>query len=166
MGISETPRSLPVTRVEFRLFGAMALQVDGAPAGLPGPAERRLLALLLLSPGRTVPAATLMDRLWSGGVLPDDPRNALQLRVSKLRRALARVGLDVHREATGYRVDVDPDAVDLHVFTRRIHAARAEVAGGGPSAETVPTRRFAPTIGCCPSSRTGAWCWCSTTAST
>src|ERR671921_691346 len=42
-----------VTEVDFRLLGAMQLRVDDEPAKLPGAAERGLLALLLLSPGRT-----------------------------------------------------------------------------------------------------------------
>lgn len=123
----------------FRLLGAMELDLDGRPAKLPGPAERKLLALLLLSPGRTVPTSTLMDRLWSEGTLPDNPVNAVQLRVSKLRRALAGLGLDVvRRESSGYRVDVDPSTVDVHVFALRIRDARAEIARAGtPSAAAV-----------------------------
>lgn len=124
---------------EFRLLGSLELRVDRRPARLPAPAERRLLALLLLAPGRTVPTSTLVDRLWSESALPDNPANALQLRVSKLRRVLAAQGLDlVHREASGYRVDVDPGAVDLHVFALRIRDARAEIArAGAPSAAAV-----------------------------
>ena len=54
---------------------------------MPGAAERALLVQLLLSPGRTIPATLLVDRLWSESSLPVDPMNALQIRVSKLRRA-------------------------------------------------------------------------------
>ena len=116
----------------FRLLGAMELDLDGRPAKLPGPAERKLLALLLLSPGRTVPTSTLVDRLWNESTLPDNPLNALQLRVSKLRRALAGIGLDVvRREPSGYRVDVDPSTVDVHVFALRIRGARTETRGAG-----------------------------------
>jgi hypothetical protein len=93
-----------VTDVDFRLLGSMQLRVDAVPATLPGAAERGLLALLLLSAGRTVAATSLIDRLWSESALPTDPLNALQLRVSKLRRALAAHGLDlISRDASGYR---------------------------------------------------------------
>ncbi|MCW2667507.1 MAG: Multi-domain regulatory protein [Frankiales bacterium] len=115
-----------MTEVEFRLLGAMQLRVDDEPAKLPGAAERGLLALLLLSPGRTVAASSLIDRLWSESALPADPLNALQLRVSKLRRALAAHGVDVIvREASGYRAHVDRDHVDLHRFVSLVQAARA-----------------------------------------
>jgi predicted ATPase/DNA-binding SARP family transcriptional activator len=114
-----------VTQVEFRLLGAMQLRVDDAPAKLPGAAERGLLAVLLLSPGRTVAASSLIDRLWSETALPADPLNALQLRVSKLRRALAAHDLDVIvRDSSGYRVDIDQDKVDLHRFVSGVQAAR------------------------------------------
>src|SRR3954469_21431739 len=106
-------------------MGSMQLHVDGAAVQLPGAAERGLLALLLLSPGRTVAASSLIDRLWSESALPADPPNPLQLRVSKLRRALAAHGIDVIvREASGYRADVDRDRVDLHRFVRLVQAAR------------------------------------------
>src|SRR5688572_32165764 len=103
----------------------MQLRVNDEPAKLPGAAERGLLALLLLSPGRTVAASSLIDRLWSESALPADPLNALQLRVSKLRRALAALGVDVIvRGASGYRADVDRDRVDLHRFVSLVQAAR------------------------------------------
>ena len=47
----------------FRLLGPMEITVAGTPAPLPGAAERAVLAQLLLSPGRTIPATTLVDRL-------------------------------------------------------------------------------------------------------
>ncbi|HUR13401.1 MAG TPA: BTAD domain-containing putative transcriptional regulator [Mycobacteriales bacterium] len=115
-----------MTAAEFRLMGSMELLVGGAPVRLPGAAERGLLALLLLNAGRPVAATSLVDRLWTERALPADPVNALQLRVSKLRRALQAEGIDViHREAAGYRADVTADQVDVHLFVDRIHAARA-----------------------------------------
>ncbi|WP_171058038.1 BTAD domain-containing putative transcriptional regulator [Modestobacter altitudinis] len=119
-----------MTEVEFRLLGAMQMRVDDDPAKLPGAAERGLLALLLLSPRRTVAASSLIDRLWSESALPADPLNALQLRVSKLRRALAAQDVDVIvREASGYRADVDADRVDLHRFVSLVQAARTATRG-------------------------------------
>ncbi|HET9421357.1 MAG TPA: BTAD domain-containing putative transcriptional regulator [Nocardioides sp.] len=116
--------------LRFRLLGPMALSVDGRPAKLPGTAERALLAQLLLAPGRTIPATLLVDRLWSGTTLPVDPMNALQIRVSKLRRALAAVGVDdvVARDGVGYRAAVEPAQVDAVEFELRLRAARARTA--------------------------------------
>src|SRR6476661_4364110 len=99
-----------VDDVRYRLLGPMEVCVGGAPVKLPGTAERALLAQLLLSPGRTIPATMLVDRLWSESTLPVDPMNALQIRVSKLRRALKDIGLDglVVRDGVGYRAEVEP----------------------------------------------------------
>lgn len=101
---------------------------------LPGAAERAVLVQLLLSPGRTIPATMLVDRLWSDSSLPLDPMNALQVRVSKLRRSMQHVGLPglVTREGVGYRANVDPAAVDAVMFADLVGKARsaASVAAG------------------------------------
>jgi predicted ATPase/DNA-binding SARP family transcriptional activator/tetratricopeptide (TPR) repeat protein len=130
-----------VNDVRYGLLGPMEVWVEGAPVKLPGTAERALLAQLLLSPGRTIPATMLVDRLWSESTLPVDPMNALQIRVSKLRRALKSMGVGdvVTREGVGYRATVDPSTVDALDFTDRIRAARtatanaAENGGIGPA---------------------------------
>jgi predicted ATPase/DNA-binding SARP family transcriptional activator/tetratricopeptide (TPR) repeat protein len=117
------------THVEFRLLGPLAITAGEQVLPLPGAAERALLALLLLSPGRLVPASTLIDRLWGDDDLPADPSNALQLRVSKLRRALSGTDAAVVRDGVGYRADVAADAVDVEVFLAGVRAARARHHG-------------------------------------
>ena len=100
--------------VRFRLLGPMEIVLEGSALPLPGSAERALLAQLLLAAGRTIPASLLIDRLWAESNLPVDPTNALQIRVSKLRRSLNTILPPdlVTREGVGYRANVDPDAVD------------------------------------------------------
>ena len=66
--------------MRFRLLGPMEIFVEGHPVAMPGAAERAVLVQLLLSPGRTIPATMLVDRLWSESSLPVDPMNALQIR--------------------------------------------------------------------------------------
>ena len=119
--------------LDFRLLGPMQVNNDAAVLPLPNAAERALLALLVLSPGRPIPAATLVDRLWSEHDLPADPVNALQTRVSKLRRALSAA--DVHiivRDGVGYRADVARDSVDVHRFVDGVRAARAAFGADDP----------------------------------
>src|SRR5690349_21551752 len=96
-------------QVRFRFLGPMQVTLAGEPLPLPGSGERALLAQLLLAPGRTLPATLLIDRLWAGSALPADPANALQIRVSKLRRWLATTDLPelVARDGIGYRADVE-----------------------------------------------------------
>jgi predicted ATPase/DNA-binding SARP family transcriptional activator len=123
--------------LHFRLLGPMEIVVDGSPVPLPGTAERALLAQLLLSPGRTVPATMLIDRLWAESTLPADPMNALQIRVSKLRRTLRANGAPdvVTREGVGYRANVEPTDVDAIEFVTRVRAARAATAAAAGAAE-------------------------------
>ena len=123
--------------IRFQLLGPMEILVDGVPAKLPGVAERALLAQLLLAPGRTIPATLLVDRLWSEATLPVDPMNALQIRVSKLRRALRAMGVEelVTRDGVGYRASVDPSQVDALDFADRIRSARADTTPAAAAGE-------------------------------
>src|SRR3982751_2744678 len=104
----------------FGLLGPVDVRAPGrSPAALP-PAVRTLLARLALAPGRVVSVDAITDALW-GEDLPADAANALQLRVSKLRRALVAAGVrgDVLvTQAPGYRLAVDPEAVDAVRFER------------------------------------------------
>src|SRR3954447_3114119 len=112
--------------MEFRVLGPFDVLVARTARQVAGRGERALLALLALTPGQVVAAATLIDRLWDPDALPVDPGNALQLRVSKLRRALGAFGAPemCRREGAGYLLDGPPDDVDAHRFTRLIDAAR------------------------------------------
>ena len=112
--------------MEFRLLGPFEVRVDATPQPLAGRGERALLALLALSPGKAVAITTLIDALWNPGDLPHDPANALQLRVSKLRRTLSGLGASelVHRDGAGYRLGADPGDVDVYRFAGLIQSAR------------------------------------------
>ena len=112
--------------MEFRLLGPIEARTDTTPQLVAGHGERALLAMLALSPGEVVTITTLIDALWNPGDLPRDPANALQLRVSKLRRALSELGAAdrVRRDGAGYRLDADPDEVDVCRFAHLIDGAR------------------------------------------
>lgn len=111
--------------VEIRLFGGVrAAGEDGRPLDV-GPAKcQAVLAALALSAGSPVPVARLVELVWGA----DPPRTAektLQTYVGRLRRSL---GADaVTRAGAAYRLDVDPRAVDVLRFERRLDAG--DVAG-------------------------------------
>ena len=98
--------------------------MDGKPTAVSGQGERALLALLACSAGRVVTVDRLIDDLW-GERLPANPANALQLRVSKLRRQLGDV---ITTTPAGYRLDVDPDDVDSLRFERLVATRRFDEA--------------------------------------
>ena len=86
--------------------------VDG-PSGLSGVRLRGLLARLALDAGRPVSTAALVDGLWE--TPPENAANALQALVSRLRRSLGEL---VVTEPGGYRLAVEPRAVDAVRSTR------------------------------------------------
>src|SRR5262245_15577375 len=94
---------------------------DGVVADVPGARLRGLLIALALEPGHAVPKATLIDWIW-GEHPPAEAANALQRLVSRLRKALPE-GL-VEGQPNGYRLTVEPDAVDAVRFERLIGQAR------------------------------------------
>ncbi|MET9669373.1 BTAD domain-containing putative transcriptional regulator [Streptomyces sp. NPDC006475] len=112
--------------MEIHILGPLEVMADGRLRPLPPRAEQSLLVRLLLNAGRVVTAETLVDALW-GADLPTDPGNALQGRVSKLRRALAAQGLPATLIATrppGYVAQIKPEQVDAQHFTRLVAEAR------------------------------------------
>ena len=135
--------------VRFRLLGPMEILVEGRPVGMPGAAERAVLVQLLLSPGRTIPATMLVDRLWSESSLPIDPMNALQIRVSKLRRSLKTIGVPevVTREGVGYRANVDPGSVDAVDFVARVREARSRSEGGAGGVDSASLEAYDEALG-------------------
>src|SRR5580693_3809413 len=94
---------------------------DGVAASVPGARLRALLIALALEPGHVVPKATLIDWIW-GENPPSDAANALQRLASRLRRALPD-GV-VEGQTGGYRLTLEPDAVDAVRFERLVSAAR------------------------------------------
>jgi DNA-binding SARP family transcriptional activator len=96
---------------------------DGSLADVPGARLRALLIALALEPGRVVSKGALIDWIW-GENPPADAANALQRLASRLRKVLPD-GV-VEGQTGGYRLAVDPDAVDALRFERLTAAARHE----------------------------------------
>jgi predicted ATPase/DNA-binding SARP family transcriptional activator len=115
-----------MSQVEVRLLGPFELTTVEGPQRLPGQGERALLAVLALSAGRAVALPTLIEALWNPDHQPYDPVNALQVRVSKLRRALGALGAAdaIDRPGSGYRLRLDRAQVDVHAFRHLIETAR------------------------------------------
>ncbi|MEV6276306.1 BTAD domain-containing putative transcriptional regulator [Nocardia sp. NPDC051832] len=96
---------------------------DGVFADVPGARLRGLLVALALEPGHPVPKATLIDWIW-GENPPADAANSLHRLVSRLRKALPAGS--VEGQTDGYRLRVEPDAVDAVRFERLLAQARDE----------------------------------------
>ncbi|MFE2595559.1 BTAD domain-containing putative transcriptional regulator [Streptomyces sp. NPDC059396] len=112
--------------MRFGVLGPLAVW-DGTaeqerPVAVPGPKVRSLLAALLAHGGGPVSADRLVDGLW-GTRPPGKPANALQTKVSQLRRALGRDRI-VHRPA-GYLLELSDAEVDADRFTALLVRAGA-----------------------------------------
>jgi predicted ATPase/DNA-binding SARP family transcriptional activator len=114
--------------VRVGILGPLEVWRDGAAVDVGGGRLRALLARLALDAGATVSTAALTEAVW-GDDPPADPGNALQTLVSRLRRSLGDGGL-VRQVAGGYRLAVEPDAVDAHRFERLARAGRDAVHAG------------------------------------
>ncbi|MEV1144008.1 BTAD domain-containing putative transcriptional regulator [Micromonospora sp. NPDC049799] len=108
--------------MQIGMLGPFEVRTDGGVlADVPGARLRGLLIALALRPGHVVPKATLVDWIW-GEQPPSDAANALQRLVSRLRKVLP-AGL-VEGQTDGYRLTVEPDAVDAVRFERLVGQAR------------------------------------------
>src|SRR4051812_11778800 len=102
--------------MEILVLGPIQARAEGRPVGLAGHKQCVLLALLVGARGRPVTRDALIEALWPER-LPADPGHALDLQVSRLRRA---IGSDVVvRSEGGYAIapsaTVDADRFDALV---------------------------------------------------
>jgi DNA-binding SARP family transcriptional activator/tetratricopeptide (TPR) repeat protein len=109
------------------LRGPVRLVTEGRDVDLGPPRQRLVLAVLLMSPDRSVPLESLVERVWDERV----PRasNPVAPYVARLRRVIGGVGTLTYR-AGGYRLDCDPDLVDLHRARRLAAEGRAAARDG------------------------------------
>lgn len=104
------------------------LDASGQPLVVAGAKERAILAALLIHPGEVVSTDRLIDILWPSEA-PSNPTNALQARVSALRRSVGE-GVIV-TQAPGYRLATDPRQVDSGRFEALVGRARASGDNAG-----------------------------------
>src|ERR671939_2150637 len=112
-------------RADFGLLGPLTVHREGVELQLGGPKQRALLAILLLDANHAVLAERLIDALW-GDRPPDTAKNTLQVYVSQLRKLLPDGALET--VPSGYRLAVEPDALDLARFERLRGEGRARPA--------------------------------------
>ncbi|GGK76959.1 hypothetical protein Sme01_42680 [Sphaerisporangium melleum] len=122
--------------VRFGVLGTIRAEVGGRAAGLGGPRQRAVLALLLIARGRIVSADRIMSEVWEGARQPSP--TTLHGYVADLRRALeperppgAPPRLLV-REGPGYALRVAPAAVDAERFADLAARGRRALEGGDP----------------------------------
>ncbi|MFF2522085.1 AfsR/SARP family transcriptional regulator [Streptomyces liangshanensis] len=119
----------------FSILGTIEVRRNGVPVDVGHSMQRRVLAALLVDADRGVSADALVDRVW-GEAEPAYGRRTLYGYVSRLRRALVADGATITRErGGGYRLAVEPSAVDAYSF--RDLSGRARTAGSDGQAEAL-----------------------------
>jgi DNA-binding SARP family transcriptional activator len=117
--------SAAIPSFEYRLLGSLEVRVDGRPVQIKGAKDRALLAILLLGANRPQSSDHLIRELWGDGA-PRSARNSLQVRISNLRKALARPEAGdepVVSVEHGYLVRLEPNQLDLYRFEHLLAAA-------------------------------------------
>lgn len=106
------------------MLGAVQVISKGRPALRARRRERLLLGLLALEANRSLSVARLEQLLWTGGA-PRNPRQAIQVYISRLRAQLGEDPIRLTHQGDGYALRVDPDFVDAHRFVKQVAAARS-----------------------------------------
>ena len=115
--------------VEFAILGPVEARLGDTPYALRG-RPLSLLTLLLVHGGALVHGDRIAEDLWWGEVPPENPQNAIQVAVSRVRKALGR-GAIVSR-AGSYAVHLAPGALDAGRFADML--AQGRVGAGGRTA--------------------------------
>jgi DNA-binding SARP family transcriptional activator len=116
--------------VEYRVLGALEVVDEGRPLSVHGSKQRALLTMLLLNANQAVSTDRLIEALWPGEP-PGSGANALQARVSQLRKTLGRHASNLETTPAGYLLRVHEASSDLRRFERladEAEAARPETA--------------------------------------
>jgi DNA-binding SARP family transcriptional activator/tetratricopeptide (TPR) repeat protein len=120
--------------MEFRILGSMEVLDGTRRVDLPAGRGRALLALLVLHAGEAVSAERLIDELW-GEHPPPTAGTVVQGLVSRLRKELepgrgkGEPPALLQTVGSGYRLAIEPDAVDADRFKRLLDATRGAALG-------------------------------------
>ena len=122
--------------MEYRVLGPLEALDTGGPLPLGGAKQRALLALLILNANHVVSRERLIDELW-GDEAPETAVTSVQIYFSRLRKLLPDGSLVTR--ASGYLLEVEPEAVDLIRFERLVREGRSALAAGAPdrAADTI-----------------------------
>ncbi|WP_328552733.1 MULTISPECIES: AfsR/SARP family transcriptional regulator [unclassified Streptomyces] len=128
-------------QLRFNILGPIEGWSAGARLRLGGIIQERVLATLLLEPGRVLPVTRLVEAAWD----EDPPATAshqVRKAVADLRRRIPGGAEVLLTEGPGYRIVIDESQNDLSEFGMLVRTARTAVAESRP-AEAVELLRAA-----------------------
>ena len=101
------------------ILGGTALRIDGClTTDWGAPKLRKVVAALLTQPNRPMSIDRLTEWVWTDETAPRDRAATLHSYAWRIRQALDRADQPValHTTGEGYRLTVNPAAVDYHLF--------------------------------------------------
>ncbi len=107
--------------LEVLILGPVEARADGAPLVLRRRKQRALLAILACERGRVLSLEHIIDELW-GERPPLSARHSVEVYASSLRRLVGRDRIE--RGGDGYRLHLDPEALDAERFAALVERAR------------------------------------------
>jgi DNA-binding SARP family transcriptional activator/DNA polymerase III delta prime subunit len=122
--------------MRFQLLGPLEIRDGEQLVRIGPPAQRVLLAALLLNANRTISVGELLEWVWEAEP-PVTAGNLLQCRISRLRRTLGRAAVPAGSDRRlltrpgGYLLQLAWDELDLWRFERLTEQARQSLASGG-----------------------------------
>ena len=125
-------RSINGAVMEIRVLGPVELRDATKQFDIGSARERCVLAILALTPRVPVQAEALISRVWDSAP-PSKAREDLSSYITRIRGRLRQAAGDaatVVSRSGAYMIDIDPEAVDLHLFRLRQRQARAMADSG------------------------------------
>ena len=113
--------------MDYRILGPLLVSREGEPVTLGGRRNTELLSLLLLRPNEVVSSDRLVEELWAGATAAN-PRKAVQVYVSRLRKTLGVDVLETH--PLGYLLRVREGELDVSRFEHLLAEGRQALAAG------------------------------------
>jgi DNA-binding SARP family transcriptional activator/tetratricopeptide (TPR) repeat protein len=133
---------------DFRLLGLVEVRIGDRPVDIGHARQRSVLATLLVEANKVVPLERMVERVW-GDEAPTTATDLVYGYVSRLRGRLATV-VKLQHVPGGYRLDTDPDSIDLHRFWRLVanaHTAPDDVCAAALFADALDQWRGTPLTG-------------------
>lgn len=120
--------------MDYLLLGHMEVTDASRGLSMGGVKQRAVLAVLLLNAGTCVDVDRLIELVWDDNP-PSKPVSSLRAYVANLRRALDSHGQGrrLLTDATGYRLEVGGDTVDITTFEKLTASGRKALTVADPA---------------------------------
>ncbi|MFJ8039129.1 AfsR/SARP family transcriptional regulator [Kitasatospora sp. NPDC096147] len=109
---------------EFGVLGPLEVRFGGVGLRVGGPIPTRVLTVLLLSPGRTVPVGRLVAAAWEEEP-PATAAHQIRKAVAELRQRIPGGPALLLTDGPGYRAEIGQEQLDLSRFTLLLRQSRA-----------------------------------------